>query len=112
MANTLRALCLDQICEAQSGHPGLPLGLADFITVLFAEFLRFYSKDPWWDNRDRFILSPGHGSSLIYSLFYLTGYPDFSLDDLKSFRKTGSKCAGHPEYGLLQGIETSTGPLG
>lgn len=90
----------------------MPLGLADVLTVLFADYMNFYTLDPKWDNRDRFILSPGHGSSILYSLFYLLGYSDINIDDLKNFRKFNSKCAGHPEYGKLEAIEVTTGPLG
>lgn len=112
MANAIRALSIDSIEKANSGHPGLPLGMADVITVLFKKYLKFYSAKPKWDDRDRFILSAGHGSMLLYAISYLTGFKDTSLDQLKLFRQLGSKTAGHPEYGLLNIIETTTGPLG
>ena len=112
MANAIRALSMDAVEKADSGHPGLPMGMADVATVLFTKFLKFDPKEPHWPDRDRFILSAGHGSMLLYSLLYLTGYPDMSLDDLKNFRQLGSKTAGHPEYGHATGIETTTGPLG
>src|ERR1700722_11904958 len=112
LANVIRALSMDAVENAKSGHPGLPLGMADVATVLFSQFLKFDAADPAWPDRDRFVLSAGHGSMLLYSLLWLTGYPKVTLDDLKSFRKVGSPCAGHPEYGHLPGIETTTGPLG
>ena len=112
MANAIRALSMDAVQKANSGHPGLPMGAADFATVLFTQFLNFDASAPRWPDRDRFILSAGHGSMLLYSLLFLTGYKDMTLDDLKSFRQLGSKTAGHPEYGHAEGIETTTGPLG
>lgn len=112
MANAIRFLSIDAVQKAKSGHPGMPMGMADMATILFSEFLNFNAKDPHWINRDRFILSAGHGSMLIYALLYLTGFEDINLDDIKNFRQLGSKCAGHPEFGHIEGIETTTGPLG
>ena len=112
MANAIRALSMDAVQKANSGHPGLPMGAADVATVLFTQFLKFDAADPHWPDRDRFILSAGHGSMLMYSLLYLTGYADMGLDDIKNFRQLGSKTAGHPEFGHATGIETTTGPLG
>jgi transketolase len=112
LANALRALSMDAVEQAKSGHPGLPLGMADVATVLFLKFLKFDASDPHWPDRDRFVLSAGHGSMLLYSLLWLTGYPGMTLDDIKRFRQVGSPCAGHPEYGHAPGIETTTGPLG
>ena len=112
LANAIRFLTMDAVENAKSGHPGLPMGMADAATVLFRHFLKFDAANPGWADRDRFILSGGHGSMLLYSLLWLTGYPQITLDDLKSFRKVGSPCAGHPEHGDLPGIETTTGPLG
>ena len=112
MANAIRALSMDAVQKANSGHPGLPMGAADFATVLFTHFLKFDAADPHWPDRDRFVLSAGHGSMLLYSLLYLLGYKDMTLEELKNFRQLGSKTAGHPEYGHASGIETTTGPLG
>jgi transketolase len=112
LANAIRFLSMDAVEAAKSGHPGLPLGMADVATVLFSRFLKFDAKNPGWADRDRFILSAGHGSMLLYSLLWLTGYPGVSIEDLKKFRKVGSHTAGHPEHGDLPGIETTTGPLG
>jgi transketolase len=112
MANAIRALAMDAVEKANSGHPGMPMGMADVATVLFTRFLKFDPKHPHWPDRDRFILSAGHGSMLLYSLLHLTGYEDMTLDQLKNFRQWGSKTAGHPEYGHATGIETTTGPLG
>lgn len=110
-ANTIRILAAEGVQKANSGHPGMPMGMADVAMILWTEFLKHNPDDPKWYNRDRFILSAGHGSMLIYTLLHLSGY-DVTLDDLKSFRQWGSRTAGHPEYGLLPGIETTTGPLG
>ncbi len=112
MANAIRALSMDAVQKANSGHPGMPMGMADVATVLFSKFLKFDPKNPTWANRDRFILSAGHGSMLIYSLAYLTGYEEMTLDDIKNFRQLGSKTAGHPEVEPEVGIEMTTGPLG
>ncbi|WP_144751394.1 MULTISPECIES: transketolase [Bartonella] len=112
MANAIRFLAIDAIEKANSGHPGLPMGAADIATVLYTKFLAHDPKNPHWPNRDRFVLSAGHGSMLLYALLYLSGYEDISLEDLKNFRQLGSKLAGHPEYGHAAGIETTTGPLG
>jgi transketolase len=112
LANAIRFLSIDSVQKANSGHPGLPMGMADVATVLFKYYLRFNPKNPSWINRDRFILSAGHGSMLLYSLLYLTGYKSISLNDIKNFRKLNSICAGHPEYKKNTGIETTTGPLG
>ncbi len=112
MANAIRFLSMDAVEKAKSGHPGLPMGAADIATVLFTRFLKYDPKNPHWPDRDRFVLSAGHGSMLLYSVLYLTGYEDISLDEIKNFRQIGSKTAGHPEYGHAAGIETTTGPLG
>ncbi|MCL1902144.1 MAG: transketolase [Alphaproteobacteria bacterium] len=111
MANAVRALSIDQVQAAQSGHPGAPLGMADVITTLFANHLRFNPNVPDWADRDRFVLSMGHASAMLYATLYLSGY-DVSVDDLRAFRQLGARTQGHPEYGALPGIETSTGPLG
>ena len=112
MANAIRALAMDAVEAAKSGHPGMPMGMADAATVLFANHLKFDASQPDWPDRDRFILSAGHGSMLLYALLYLTGYKDTSLEALRNFRQLGSATAGHPEYGHAAGIETTTGPLG
>jgi transketolase len=112
MANAIRALSMDAVEQAKSGHPGLPMGAADIATVLFTQFLKFDPADPAWPDRDRFVLSAGHGSMLIYSALHLLGYEAMTLDQIKRFRQLGSITAGHPEYGHTPGIETTTGPLG
>jgi transketolase len=112
LANCIRFLSIDAVQKANSGHPGMPMGMADVVTILFQKFLKFNPKNPNWLNRDRFILSAGHGSMLLYSLLYLTGYKSITLKDIKSFRQLNSICAGHPEYHPGSGIETTTGPLG
>ena len=112
MANAIRFLSMDAVQQANSGHPGLPMGAADIATVLFTRYLTFDAKKPNWADRDRFVLSAGHGSMLLYSLLYLTGYDDISIEDIKNFRQLGAPTAGHPEYGHAAGIETTTGPLG
>jgi len=112
MADAIRALSMDAVERAKSGHPGMPMGMADVATVLFSKFLKFDPRDPHWPDRDRFVLSAGHGSMLLYSLLHLTGYPDMTLDELMRFRQLGSRTAGHPEFGHATGIETTTGPLG
>ena len=112
LSNAIRFLSIDAVQKANSGHPGMPMGMADVATILFKDFLRFDPKDPNWINRDRFVLSAGHGSMLLYSLLYLTGYKSVKLEDIKNFRQLDSICAGHPEYHPNSGIETTTGPLG
>jgi transketolase len=112
MANAIRALAMDAVEKAKSGHPGLPMGAADVATVLFTQFLKFDAADPRWPDRDRFILSAGHGSMLLYALLYLTGNADMTLEQLRNFRQLGSRTPGHPENFITSGIETTTGPLG
>jgi transketolase len=112
MANAIRFLAIDAVEKARSGHPGMPMGMADVATVLFSRFLKFDAADPSWPDRDRFILSAGHGSMLLYALLYLTGYEGVTADELRAFRQWGSKTPGHPEYGHTPGVETTTGPLG
>ncbi len=112
MADCIRALSMDAVQQAKSGHPGMPMGMADIATVLFSDFMRFDAADPHWIDRDRFLISNGHGSMLLYSLLYLTGYADMTIDEIKRFRQVNSKTPGHPEYRHADGIETTTGPLG
>ncbi len=112
MANAIRFLSIDAIEKAKSGHPGMPMGMADVATVLFSRFMKFDASAPQWPDRDRFVLSAGHGSMLLYSLLYLTGYEGVDIDEIKRFRQLGAKTAGHPEYGHCPGVETTTGPLG
>ena len=123
LSNAIRFLSIDAVEKANSGHPGMPMGMADVATVLFKYYLRFNPKNPGWFNRDRFVLSAGHGSMLLYSLLYLTGYKSISLKDIQNFRQLNSICAGHPEFTqssfdfneqqiFSEGIETTTGPLG
>src|ERR1700716_577755 len=112
MANAIRALAMDAVEKAKSGHPGLPMGAADVATVLFTQFLKFDAADPKWPDRDRFVLSAGHGSMLLYALLYLTGNEAMTIDEIKRFRQLGSLTPGHPENFVTPGIETTTGPLG
>jgi transketolase len=112
MANAIRALAMDAVEKAKSGHPGMPMGMADVATVLFTRFLKFDAAAPAWPDRDRFVLSAGHGSMLLYALLHLTGCPGMTMDELRNFRQLGSMTAGHPEHGHAPGIETTTGPLG
>ncbi|MGH6679312.1 MAG: transketolase, partial [Bradyrhizobium sp.] len=112
MANAIRGLAMDAVEKAKSGHPGLPMGAADVATVLFSQFLKFDPSRPDWPDRDRFVLSAGHGSMLLYALLYLTGYEQMTLDQIKHFRQLGSITAGHPENFHTRGVETTTGPLG
>ena len=112
MANAIRALAMDAVQAASSGHPGMPMGMADVATVLFDQFLEFDASRPDWPDRDRFVLSAGHGSMLLYALLYLTGYADVTIDELRRFRQLDSRAPGHPEYGPTPGVETTTGPLG
>jgi len=112
LANAIRALAMDAVQQADSGHPGMPMGMADVATVLFTRFLKFDPAAPDWADRDRFVLSAGHGSMLLYALLHLTGYPGLTLEEIRNFRQLGAKTAGHPEFGHAPGIETTTGPLG
>lgn len=112
LANAIRFLAIDAVEKANSGHPGMPMGMADVATILFTQFLKFDPADPAWHDRDRFVLSAGHGSMLLYALLYLTGYPEMTIEEIKNFRQLGSKTPGHPEYGHTPGVETTTGPLG
>src|SRR5208337_3895434 len=112
MANAIRFLVMDAVEKAKSGHPGMPMGMADVATVLFTKFLKFDPEAAHWPDRDRFVLSAGHGSMLLYALLHLTGYPDMTIDEIKRFRQLGAKTAGHPEYGHALGVETTAGPLG
>src|ERR1700688_566162 len=112
MANAIRALAIDAVEAAKSGHPGMPMGMADAATTLWRKYLKFDAADPSWADRDRFVLSAGHGSMLLYALLYLTGYASVTLDEIKRFRQLGSKTPGHPENCITLGVETTTGPLG
>ena len=112
MANAIRALAMDAVQAANSGHPGMPMGMADVATVLWSKFLKFDPSAPRWPDRDRFVLSAGHGSMLIYSLLHLSGYESPTMDDIRNFRQLGSPCAGHPENDQIAGVECTTGPLG
>jgi transketolase len=112
LANAIRALAMDAVEAANSGHPGMPMGMADVATILWTEYLKHDSEDPKWPDRDRFVLSAGHGSMLLYALLHLTGYERPTIDDIRNFRQLGSPCAGHPENFLLEGVEATTGPLG
>src|SRR5271154_5029577 len=112
MANAIRALAMDAVEQAKAGHPGLPMGAADIATVLFTRFLKFDPADPAWPDRDRFVLSAGHGSMLVYALLHLLGYEKMTIDEIKRFRQMDSLTPGHPEYGHTPGVETTTGPLG
>ena len=112
MANAIRALAMDAVQKANSGHPGMPMGMADVATVLFNRFITLDPAASRWPNRDRFVLSAGHGSMLLYAINHLLGYPDMGIDQLKAFRQLGSRTAGHPEYGHAMGVEVTTGPLG
>ena len=112
MSNAIRALTMDAVQAANSGHPGMPMGMADAATALFCDHLKFSASAPNWADRDRFVLSAGHGSMLLYALLYLTGYADMTIDEIRNFRQLGARTAGHPEFGHASGIETTTGPLG
>src|SRR5947209_15038560 len=111
MANAIRVLAMDAVEQAKSGHPGLPMGAADIATVLFTRFLKFDPADPAWPDRDRFILSAGHGSMLLYALLHLLGYESMPIEEVRRFRQLGSRTPGHPENFITTGIETTTGPL-
>ncbi|HAT86974.1 MAG TPA: transketolase, partial [Rhizobiales bacterium] len=112
MANAVRALTMDAVQKANSGHPGAPMGMADIASVLFNRFIKIDPTNPDWPDRDRFVLSAGHGSMLIYAIHHLLGYDDMDMDQLRNFRQMEARTAGHPEYGHAKGIETTTGPLG
>src|SRR5215470_5419181 len=112
MANAIRALAMDAVEQAKSGHPGLPMGAADIATVLFTRFLKFDPAEPDWPDRDRFVLSAGHGSMLLYAVLHLLGYEKITIDEIKRFRQLGSLTPGHPEHKYASGVETTTGPLG
>ena len=112
MANAIRALSMDAVNKAKSGHQGMPLGMADVATVLWTKFMKYDAGDPHWPDRDRFVLSAGHGSMLLYSLLHLTGFPGMTTEQIENFRQWGSATPGHPEYGHTVGVETTTGPLG
>ena len=112
MADAIRALVIDATERARSGHPGMPLGMADAATVLWTRFCKFDSADPRWPDRDRFVLSAGHGSMLLYALLHLTGHPGMGIEEAKRFRSLHAAAAGHPQYGLHPGVEATTGPLG
>ena len=112
LANAIRALSMDAVEAAQSGHPGMPMGMADVATVLFTRHLKFWPHNPTWPDRDRFILSAGHGSMLLYALGYLTGYSGMTINDIQKFRQLGSRTPGHPEHDVDIGVEMTTGPLG
>ncbi|MBA4048346.1 MAG: transketolase, partial [Sphingomonas sp.] len=112
LANAIRALSMDAVEAANSGHPGMPMGMADVATTLFARHLKFDPASPHWPDRDRFVLSAGHGSMLLYALLHLTGYAQPTIGDIRNFRQLGSPCAGHPENFELPGVECTTGPLG
>ena len=110
MANAIRALSMDAVQKANSGHPGMPMGMADVATVLFTQFMKYDPADPKWPDRDRFVLSAGHGSMLLYSLLYLTGYSGMTIQEIRNFRQLGGLCAGHTEYGHAPGIDTTSTP--